>query len=63
MVSWCSFPVLTNGLLVLLPNEPMITLMRCLWESLGVLLLYHPSPLVLMVLLSREHQVFSSDMS
>ena len=63
MVSWCSFPVLTNGLLVLLPNGPMIALMRCLWESLGVLLLYHPTPLVLIVLLSREHKKFSSVIS
>ena len=33
----------THDLLVSLPHKSMGTLMRCYWESCGLLLLYHPS--------------------
>ena len=65
MVSWSSLLALAHGVLVSLPYEPMETLMTCLWESNGLLLLYHPSslPPVLVVLSSRELPVFSSYIS
>ena len=65
-VSWYSLLVRIHGLLVSLPYEVMGTLIRCFLETRGLLLLYHPSlspPLVLMVLSSCEHPIFSSDIS
>ena len=62
MVSWCSLLAQIHGLLVSVPYEPMVNSHeRFMGVSWSVAILSPPLPL--MVLLSCEHPIFSSDIS